>query len=251
MVFRIIRFNFSNPAENLAAEESAAISAQQERSPPTLLFWSNQNSVILGKFQCWKQEVSLDSCKNYNTFILRRFSGGGAVYHDQGNLNISIIIPLEKNKPIIESFRIQKAIHQILVDSIRNLVDQTELIPEGGLHIAGQKISGFAGVIKKGLVFSHYTLLINVNLKVLSEVLKVTKDLPKGCVKSRHWPVQNLNHYCGKQLDRTEIIKSFSEEFELRFEISLEEGSWSNYEFSERNSLLQTKHSNPHWIFQR
>ncbi|MFQ5977738.1 MAG: biotin/lipoate A/B protein ligase family protein [Candidatus Heimdallarchaeota archaeon] len=248
---RLIQYSFSNQAENLAAEESVALAVQAGETPPTVLIWQNSNAVVLGKFQCWRNEVFLDACQRYSTIILRRFSGGGAVFQDLGNLNISFIFPLEKGKPLITGFRIQKQINKVLKATVDSFGVQTVALPHGGLEVKGRKVSGAAGVIKTGLVFSHYTLLISADIKKLNEVLTPMKADKKGCVKSRPSPVANLSDFIDNPVRDGDLIYSLKDQLQLQMGIKATQSSWAPFEINSRVELTDNKHSTNEWIFWR
>src|SRR5207244_8229219 len=75
---------------NLAVEEASPRMVGEGKSPSTVRFWHNSNTIVIGCFQSAKLEVNMEACKETGTEIVRRFTGGGAVYHDGGNLAYSI-----------------------------------------------------------------------------------------------------------------------------------------------------------------
>src|SRR5947199_6334129 len=79
-----------NPSMNLAVEEAIPRMVGEGKAPSTVRFWHNSNTIVIGCFQSAKLEVNMQACKETGTEIVRRFTGGGAVYHDSGNLNYAI-----------------------------------------------------------------------------------------------------------------------------------------------------------------
>src|SRR3989449_11168104 len=75
---------------NLAVEEAIPRMVGEGKSPSTVRFWHNSNTIVIGCFQSAKLEVNMDACKETGTEIVRRFTVGGAVYHDSGNLNYAM-----------------------------------------------------------------------------------------------------------------------------------------------------------------
>jgi lipoate-protein ligase A len=251
MQARLIHYCFPNQAENLAAEETIAIAVQSRKSAPTVLIWKNSNAVVLGKFQCWQNEISLNGCKRHSTTILRRFSGGGTVFQDLGNLNISFALPLEKGESLNAGFRIQKRISELFRKTVAFFDVPTVPLPQGGIGAYGKKISGFAGVIKTGLVFSHYTLLISADLKKLSEVLDPKKTKIKGCVRSHPSPVANLNDIINEPVNESSLISNLMEQFQREMGIEVMKSDWHDDEVSTRLELTANKHSTNEWVFWR
>src|SRR5436309_15265111 len=78
---------------NLAVEEAIPRMVGEGKSPSTVRFWHNSNTIVIGCFQSAKLEVNMQACKETGTEIVRRFTGGGAVYYDSGNLNYAISLP--------------------------------------------------------------------------------------------------------------------------------------------------------------
>jgi lipoate-protein ligase A len=251
MQARLIQYSFPNQAENLAAEESIAVGVQKRESQPSVLIWKNHNAVVLGKFQCWRNEISLDACHRCNTEILRRFSGGGAVFQDLGNVNVSFILPLEKGQPLSMGFEIQKQISKAFRSVIAAFGVSPISLPRGGMAVNDKKISGFAGVIKIGLVFSHYTLLISSDLSKITEILTPAKRKIKGCVESYPWPVANLNRLIAIPFTEDKLIARLGEQLHRHLGMNLEKGNWSPAEVQRRSELTKNKHSKKSWIFRR
>src|SRR5881628_1017661 len=79
-----------NPFMNLAVEEAIPRMVGEGKAPSTVRFWHNSNTIVLGCFQSAELEVNFEECKETGTKVVRRFTGGGAVYHDGGNLNYAI-----------------------------------------------------------------------------------------------------------------------------------------------------------------
>src|SRR2546429_6802969 len=78
---------------NLAVEEAIPRMVGEGKAPSTVRFWHNSNTIVIGCFQSARLEVNLEACKEMGTEIVRRFTGGGAGYHDSGDLNYSISLP--------------------------------------------------------------------------------------------------------------------------------------------------------------
>ncbi|MEM3571714.1 MAG: hypothetical protein QW589_07300 [Candidatus Bathyarchaeia archaeon] len=89
---RLLEIEYSDPYMNLALEEAIFRKLFNGESQATLRFWRNFSAVVIGRFQCISLEVNEEACKRYGIQIVRRITGGGAVYHDEGNLNYSIFL---------------------------------------------------------------------------------------------------------------------------------------------------------------
>jgi lipoate-protein ligase A len=100
--WRVLDYSSEDPAMNLAIDEAILRCLLEDRSPDTLRLWRNPPSVIIGCFQNPDSDVDMEACKDLGVNVLRRVSGGGAVYHDWGNLNYSVIIHKSSLKADIE-----------------------------------------------------------------------------------------------------------------------------------------------------
>ena len=93
MSWRLIEEIDNDVFHNLAIDESLArTQAVQEEKKNTLRFWRSDGAVVIGRFQCVHEEVNIAYCEENQIAIARRFTGGGTVYHDPGNLNFSICV---------------------------------------------------------------------------------------------------------------------------------------------------------------
>src|SRR2546428_10954430 len=90
--WRLVDIEYSNdPFMNLAVEEAIPRMVGERKAPTTVRFWHNSNTIVIGCFQSAKLEVNMEACKETGTKIVRRFTGGGAVYHDRGELKYAIL----------------------------------------------------------------------------------------------------------------------------------------------------------------
>ncbi len=150
---------------NLALEESLFQGLTPD-SRGIFLLWQNGPSVIVGRHQNTAEEVSTDYAEEHTIAVVRRMTGGGAVYHDTGNVNFSFLEWRVTVGPInfLEYLTpIQAALAELGLD--------VQFSSRNDLEVEGKKISGSAQVRKANKILHHGTLLINVNADVLSNVL--------------------------------------------------------------------------------
>ncbi|MCE1199473.1 MAG: lipoate--protein ligase, partial [Marinilabiliales bacterium] len=152
-----------DPYFNLAAEEVLL----KETTHDLIFLYSNNPCVVVGKHQITNKEINFPFVATHNIQIARRLSGGGAVYHDPGNLNFSVISTLES----VETFQASAALEPLI-----SFLGTQGIYPErserNDLLVNGGKISGNASHVYKNRSLTHYTLLINSDLNILSQVLK-------------------------------------------------------------------------------
>ncbi len=155
----------TDPTFNLALEESLFESLGPD-SKGLFLLWQNAPSVIVGRHQNTAEEVSTDFANDNNIAVVRRMTGGGAVYHDAGNLNFSFLEWRDAVGPInfLEYLKpIQSALLELGLD--------VQFSSRNDLEVKGKKISGSAQVRRGHKILHHGTLLINVNADILTQVL--------------------------------------------------------------------------------
>ncbi len=170
-----------DPLENLRREDIYL----KRTGPPSFRLWRNADCVILGRFLKAEEEVNLEEAARQGVPILKRASGGGAVFHDPGNINYSFYLD-EKDLP---AWKLEESL-RLLSLPIARLLDALgipwEWKPPNGVFICGRKVSGSAQVRTRGRVLHHGTLLVETNLAKLERLLK------RGG-RSRNAPVINLS----------------------------------------------------------
>ncbi len=181
--------NEYDPAVNLALEEYVFRNAQTDED--LLLFYINAPSIIIGRHQNTIEEINQDYVEQHGIHVVRRLSGGGAVYHDLGNLNFSFIT---ESRP--ENFRNFKKFTEPVVRALAALGVPAELSGRNDLLVEGRKRSGNAQYISKGRMVSHGTLLFSSDLSHVSEALNVQagKIVSKG-IKSVRSRVANISEF--------------------------------------------------------
>lgn len=163
----------TDPSWNLAEEEYLADWLPAGES--CLFLWQNDNTIVIGKNQDALGEINQDYVREHGIRVRRRLSGGGAVYHDLGNLNYTWIADAPRDSGI--SFApfcepVQRAIASYGVTA--------ELSGRNDLVVNGRKISGNAQYFRNGKVIHHGAILIHANLQVLCQALRVDRSKFQG-----------------------------------------------------------------------
>src|SRR5207245_2820189 len=167
---------------NLALEEAIPRLVGEGKAPSTVRFWHNSNTIVIGCFQSAKLEVNMEACKETGTEIVRRFTGGGAVYHDSGNLNYAISV--RKGHRLVPDGNLQSVFQRLsegAVEGLRELGVKAEFQPVNDIQVDGKKVSGAAGSIRWNAVFHHGCILVNSDLSILGKVLNV----PRGKLEDK------------------------------------------------------------------
>jgi len=142
----------SSPFHNLALEQFVFDNLGLEND--CFMLWQNDNSIIVGKHQNTSGEINAAFVKERNITVARRLSGGGAVYHDLGNLNFTFITGAEKTEGIDFSVFCEP-----IGKALRSFGVPVEISGRNDMTVDGKKFSGNAQYIKNGRVMHHGTIL--------------------------------------------------------------------------------------------
>lgn len=186
--WRVIGLETHDAFMNMALDESACESVKAVQVAPTIRFyrWS-PSAVSIGYFQSLEDEVATEVCDEKGVNVVRRRTGGGAVYHDyDGEITYSVIAPESMfPKGIIESYLI---ICGWITDSLARLGVKAEFKPindiimsadavgQDGKAVAGKKISGNAQTRRNGVLLQHGTILYKVDVRKMFSLLKVGQE---------------------------------------------------------------------------
>lgn len=204
---RIIVSNEFNPWWNLAVEEYLLDSTKLNEC--ILYLWQNQNTVVIGKNQnAWK-ECRVDQLEAEGGYLARRLSGGGAVFHDTGNLNFTFLA--DRN---IYDVKRQTG---VLLAAVKKLGISAEMSGRNDLTADGKKFSGNAYCVRKNSAYHHGTLLVNADFEKLSRYLQISKEKiqSKGIesVRSRVVNLTEFNPDLTIKSMSEALIEAFMEEY--------------------------------------
>lgn len=178
--------NSHNPAYNVALEAYAfrELLAEDE----LFILWINEPTIVIGKHQNAIEEINKAYTDEHGIHVVRRLSGGGAVYHDLNNLNYTII----SNKSQEGAFDF-KTFSQPVIETLADLGVTATFTGRNDLEIDGKKFCGNAQAYYKGRMMHHGCLLFDVDMTVLGNALQVSKDkIESKGVKSVRARVTNI-----------------------------------------------------------
>lgn len=176
----------NNPAYNIALEAYAFKELRDEDE--IFILWINEPAIIIGKHQNTIEEINKEYIDEHGIHVVRRLSGGGAVYHDLNNLNYTII----SNKADEGAFDF-KTFSQPVIETLADLGVTAEFTGRNDLEIDGKKFCGNAQAYSNGRMMHHGCLLFDVDMTVLGNALKVSKDkIESKGVKSVRARVTNI-----------------------------------------------------------
>ncbi|MBE6944032.1 MAG: lipoate--protein ligase [Ruminococcaceae bacterium] len=164
MPWRYIQMNTTDPAFNLALEEYVFESLSKDYN--YFILWQNASTVVIGRHQNTFNEVDESFIRKNNITVVRRLSGGGAVYHDLGNLNFTFIQDAAGKEPDLGLFC------RPVAEAIRTLGAKAEVNGRNDITVNGLKFSGNAQYVKNGRVMHHGTLLFDSQLEVAARALR-------------------------------------------------------------------------------
>lgn len=192
--------NTNDTAFNIALEEYCFKNLRDQDE--IFLLWINEPSIIVGKYQNTIEEINTEYTREHGINVIRRISGGGAVYHDLNNLNYTIISNKDKGK---EGFDF-KEFSKPIIDTLAELGVKAEFTGRNDLEIDGQKFCGNAQAYIKDRVMHHGCLLFNVEFSALANALKVSKDkIESKGVKSVRARVTNILPHLKEQITVNEF----------------------------------------------
>lgn len=237
---RYLRNPNTNPYFNMAFDEYCLEKLSIDE--PVFFLWQNRPSVIMGANQEVHTEVNLDYLKENNISLVRRVTGGGAVFHDFGNLNYTIVgrsDDLERDYPEYTRHMLQ---------ALQKLGVPATLSGRNDILVEGRKVSGFAKRVCKNRLMIHGTLMFDVDIDKLTQVLcpPATKLQSKGIasVRSR---VANLSEYLPDITD----ISQFKQQLERILSNNYTDQEWelSPEDIQNIKQLAHDKFERWEWIY--
>lgn len=221
---------------NLAAEEYLL----KQCTDDVFMLWQDTAAVVIGKHQRWRAEVDADFASARHIPIARRFSGGGAVYHDAGNINLTFI---ENTRLARFDEYLQRTLGFLASLGIAARGDERL-----GIYIDGRKVSGSAQYVHRSRVMYHCTLLFDTDLPVLNRVLHAPPEpspVSGYGVPSVRSEVTNIKDYLSEQLTvagfRQRVLRYFTAGGNLR--------PFDEAEAEAIRLLRDEKYSRGEWIY--
>lgn len=190
---KFLQLNTTDPYLNLAIEEYLFLHSDDD----VFLLWQNEPTVVIGKNQNAYAEIDLEILRARGVHVARRITGGGAVYHDLGNVNYSLISTTRGKDGLDFAYFTAP-----ILAALASLGVSAELSGRNDLLIDGKKISGNAQHASGDRVLHHGTLLFDSDLEALCEILKVDEEkLRAKAIRSVRSRVTNIRPYLDKDCD--------------------------------------------------
>ena len=239
---RYIRNNSTDVYFNMAFDEYAL--EQLPLDEPLFYLWQNRSAVIIGINQNIYTEVDLDYARQHDIAVARRITGGGAVYHDLGNLNYTIVgrsSDMERDYPEYARY---------MLHALQALGIRAELSGRNDIVVDGRKVSGYAKRVYKDRLMVHGTLMYDVDIEQLTRVLTppAGKLESKGIasVKSR---VLNLREYLPQYAGINALIQALERYLSRQYQDA--EYQLTEEQLSEIRGIARNKFATPDWLYGR
>jgi lipoate-protein ligase A len=252
--WRFIPLETRNGFWNMALDEALLNSVIEKKSPYTLRFYKwNPSTASIGRNQSLSAEIDTNFAKKVGFGVVRRITGGGAVFHDsRGEITYSIVCSIN----FLENLNARNILNQFeiitkgIIEGLQSygLKSEKGVIHCPALFLDGKKFSGNAQVRKKGYLLQHGTILLDIDPELMYSILKA----PINVKKSRM--VQSVRSKCIgikdqlKKFNELDFIKSLKYGFEKVLCVKLEEGYFSDYELELAERLVAEKYSNLNWL---
>ncbi|HKM76519.1 MAG TPA: biotin/lipoate A/B protein ligase family protein [Candidatus Bathyarchaeia archaeon] len=189
-------------------------------------------------------EADTNLCKKHGIAIVRRFTGGGAVYHDEGNLNFTIL-----NRRQNESLA---TLHEInssyIITALKNMGLQSECAAPNSVHLDGRKISGAACALNSHYALWHASVLVSTNTTILRQVLSPSREaIQSKFVRSKWRPVTTLNEHLSKPVNVEEFSLQLTRSIRQLTGGDIEPGRLSETEEEMSRALYDRKYGTTLW----
>jgi lipoate-protein ligase A len=252
--WRLIPLEVKNGYWNMALDEAILKTVIKKKSPNTIRFYKwKPSTVSIGRNQSLSDEVDVRIAKQRKFHIVRRITGGGAVFHDEfREITYSIVCPLKfledlKANKVIEQFEI---IETGIIEGLKNygLKPDKGIIHCPAIFLDGKKFSGNAQVRKKGHLLQHGTILLDIDPDLMYSVLKAPNNVSKSkMVKSVYSKVIGIKSYLDN-FNEDGFVTALIKGFEKTFKVKLIEGKYSELELTLAKTLVKEKYSNIKWL---
>jgi lipoate-protein ligase A len=237
---------------NMGLDEAILESVSAGQSPPTLRFYGwRPKAISIGYFQGIRDEVDVEACARSGVDIVRRITGGGAVFHD-AEVTYSIVFPESHalaSASILDSYRL---ICGGIIAGLGRLGIASEFAPINDIVALGRKISGNAQTRTMRCILQHGTILLGVDVETMFGLLRVPREKALGkLIEEAKSRVSSVSDILGRKVGFEDALPELREGFARALDLELIPGAVSDPEKARSMELAATKFSTLEWIFKR
>jgi len=250
--FRLLETGPGKAFFNMGLDEAILGSVSSGLSLPTLrLYGWKPAAISIGYFQGARDEVDVDACRLQGVDIVRRITGGGAVFHAD-EVTYSIVVPESHALApgsILESYRL---ICTGIVAGLKHLGVEAEFAPINDIVCGGRKISGNAQTRRLGCLLQHGTILLKVDVDRMFSLLKVPREKAIGrMISDAKARVTSLEEVLGRTIGFEEVRNALAAGFASALDLELEPGTPAAGELALAERLAADKFSTEAWTYRR
>ncbi len=232
--FKFIYSDITDPYFNIASEEYLL----KQTDGYYIYLWRNSPAVILGVNQNALEEVNLNYTESNGIKVVRRLTGGGAVYHDLDNLCYTVIAPFDDE---VDNY---KRFTKPVIDYLNSIGVKAEFSGRNDITVDGKKISGNAQTVYNGRIMHHGTLLFKTDINALDGALKPNKlKIQSKGIKSVRARVTNIYDHLIEKISPTEFIYGLKNYLKKDSEVK----EFSKEDIAQINLLVKNKYSTYEW----
>lgn len=232
--FKFIYSDITDPFFNIASEEYLL----KQTDGYYIYLWRNSPAVIIGVNQNALAEVNLNYTNKNDIKVVRRLTGGGAVYHDLDNLCYTVIAPFNEG---IDNY---KYFTKPVIDYLNSIGVKAEFSGRNDITVDGKKISGNAQTVYNGRIMHHGTLLFKTDVNALDGALKPNKlKIQSKGIKSIRARVTNIYDHLKEKISPAEFINGLKNYLKEDNEV----GEFSKADIDKINFLVKSKYSTFEW----
>lgn len=252
--FRLVELETHSAKENMAIDEAVMLSVKDGLAPPTLrLYRWKPSAVSIGTFQSMNEEVDVVYCEKNGIDMVRRLTGGGAVYHDyDGEVTYSVIVPKGHR---VAPFDIQES-YKILCGGVISALEifglEAEFCPINDVIVEGRKISGNAQTRRHSCVLQHGTTLLDLNIETMFSILKVDPEkISDKLVTDVKQRVVSLRQLLDEDVSIEELSEALKTGFSQALDVQFDAAGLTDLEMKRASEFAESKYGTMTWNFLR
>lgn len=231
----------TDPYFNLALEEY--VFEKLDRNNSFFMLWQNYNTIVVGKYQNTAEEINREYVQEHKIKVVRRLSGGGAVYHDRGNLNFTFIVDSKDS----DDFNFKLFVDPV-VRALKRFGVNAEFNGRNDITIDGKKFSGNSQYMRRGRLLHHGCIMLDSNLTNVADALRVKEaKFESKAVKSVKSRVTTINACAPSPISMEDFRNALKEEAQRGGE--METYNLSKEDIDAVNILKEEKYMTDEWNY--